>query len=293
MAGVKLVIKGVSQTLDTSTNDQGEYKVTGLASGDYDVFPQLPDSLGAVAWHDTVDRFGSYSGHQPVSLSDRGCAEMSFSVQFSGIVSGKVVSANGDPAKDIQVNLAKEDDGEKEWSAWTDEEGRYEFHMVQPGSYLLGFNLRWSPNKDDPYPKTFYPGVRDRSEAALITVGEGEKAKGYDLTLPSPLKERELKVTVAWPDGRPATGASVDFEMSEGTTLGERATTDAKGVVSIKVFDNYRYIIYANGERGKNKDVHSEPIEILINEKLKPLNFILSRSGYGYEDKEALKRKTP
>jgi Carboxypeptidase regulatory-like domain len=293
MAGVKVLIKGANQSFEAVTNDAGEYRVADLPPGDYDAFPDLPDKLGAISSHDTVDRFGSYSGHKPVRLSERGCAEMSFSVQFSGLVSGKVTDAKGQPVKEVHLNLAREEDAEKEWSAWTDEDGRYEFHLVQPGNYLLGFNLRWAPDKDDPYPKTYYPGVKDRSEAALITVGDGTKHKGYDLTLPARLSDRLVKVTVVWPDGRPAVDASVNYETTEGygTSLGARGTTDAKGVVAIRFFDSYRYVIFAEVDQRNNKYVHSEPIEILVDKNTKALKLILAKPGSGYEAARIFKTK--
>lgn len=292
MAGVKILIKGAGQTFEAVTNASGEYRITGLPAGEYDVFPQLPDNLGAIASRDTVDRHGSYSGHKPITLSDRACGEMSFSVQFSGVVSGKIVDAKGEPGKEVQVNLVLADEPDKEWSAWTDDEGRYEFHMVQPGNYLLGLNLKWAPDKDDPYRRTYYPGVSDKSEAALIVMGEGEKLKGYDLTLPPRLVERELKVTVVWPDGKPAAGASVRAEITEGTSLGETVNTDENGIAVLKLFDKYRYILLAVGDR-REKDVHADPVELLVGKDMKPLRFVLNHRGYGYEKVRALKEKSP
>lgn len=46
------------------------------------------------------------------------------------------------------MNLQAEENEERYWYTWTDKEGRYEFPLVQPGNYLLGFNLRWAPDKD-------------------------------------------------------------------------------------------------------------------------------------------------
>lgn len=292
MAGVKILIKGAGQTFEAVTNASGEYRITGLPAGEYDAFPQLPPNLGAIAGRDTVDRHGSYSGHKPITLSERSCGEMSFSVQFSGVVGGKIVDAKGEPGKEVQVNLVLADEPDKEWSAWTDDEGRYEFHMVQPGNYLLGLNLRWAPDKHDPYRRTYYPGVNDKSEAALIVMGEGEKLKGYDLTLPPRLVERELSVTVVWPDGKPAAGATIRFEMNEGTSLGEAVKTDEKGMAVINLFDKYRYILLATGER-REKDVHADPVELLVGKDMKPVRFVLNHQGYGYEKVRALKEKSP
>jgi hypothetical protein len=214
-------------------------------------------------------------------------------VQFSGVVSGRVVDDKGEPAKELQVNLALADNVEKQWSAWTDAEGNYEFHMVQPGNYLFGVNLRWAPDKDEPYRRTYYPGVSEKSEAGLIVMAEGEKLKGYDLTLPPRLVEREVKVLVVWPDGKPAGGASVRAEMSEATTSAERVVTDEKGFAVIKLFENHRYIVIASTERNNSKDVHGDPVELLAEKEMKPLKFVLNKEGYGYEKVDALKRKPP
>lgn len=291
MSGIKIVVKGAGGTFEAVTNEAGEYRITGLPAGEYDAFPQLPPHLGAIASHDTVDRFGSYSGHKPIALSDRSCADMSFGVQFSGVVSGKVVDDKGEPAKEVHINLALAENAEKYWSAWTDEEAHYEFHMVQPGNYLVGVNLRWAPDRDDPYRRTYYPGVNDKSEAGLIVMGEGERLKGYDLTLPPRLVEREVQVMVVWPDGKPVSGASVRAEVSEATTSRESAHTDEKGMAVIKLFENYRYIVIASTDRSNSRDVHADPIELVVEKDMKQLRFVLNRPGYGGDKVDALKRK--
>jgi len=290
MAGVKILVTGAGRATETTTNDAGEYRVTGLPPGDYDVFPQLPANLGAVSNRDNQDNIGRFTGRTPVRLADRSCGQLSFTVQFSGVISGKVVDANGEPVKEAELNLVSGDDDEKQWWAWTDKEGVYEFRMVQPGSYLLGFNLMWAPDKDDPYPKTFYPGVKTRSEAALIIVGEGEKLKGYDMTLPPRLQERQLKVTVVWPDGKPATNATVQYEANEISSLSSRVNTSDKGMAVVGLFENHYYIVYAYIE---HKKIHSAPIEVFAGKKLKPIRLVLAQEGNLYDEKEALRRKSP
>ena len=47
----------------------------------------------------------------------------------------------------------------------------------------------------------------------------------------------------------------------------------------------------ASTERG-DKDVHGEPVELLVEKEMKPLKFVLNQPGYGYEKIEALKRKS-
>jgi hypothetical protein len=290
LAGVKVTITGEGKTVETRTNEKGEYRVTGLPAGSYDAFPELPDKLGAISSRDQKDNFGRFTGREPIRLADRSCGEFSFMVQFNGKVSGKVVDAAGEPVKEVQVNLLSGENADAYWYTWTDTEGHYDFVNVQPGTYLLGFNLKWAPDKNDPYPKTFYPGVKTRSEASLLTVGEGEKLKGYDMTLPPRLTERQLKVEVVWPDGRPAVGATVDYEASEGTSNGERIDIDAKAAGVLPLFDNRRYIIYASAERN-GTNFYSTPIEVLVDKTLKPLRLVLAKEGYPYREANALKRK--
>ena len=291
MAGVKIIVTGEGRSFETTTDANGQFKLTGLSPGGYDAYPELPNNLGSTSTRDKEDKFGRFLNRDPVRLADRGCREVNFTVQFNGSVSGRVVDAEGKPAKEIQVSLVSGDDGDKDWWTWTDEEGRYEFPMVQPGSYLLGFNLRWVPDKDDPYPKTFYPGVKTRSEAALLTLGEGEKLKGYDMTLPIKLTTRQVTATVVWPDGSPAVNVDVRYEISEGTSPGESVKTDKQGRAVLTLFENYSYIVLGSTERNNN-DVHSAPIEIVVNKHLKPFKLVLNQDGYGEDEKEALKRKS-
>ena len=110
------------------------------------------------------------------------------------------------------------------------------------------------------------------------------------MTLPPRLEQRQLKVTVVWPDGRPALDMEVHFEVNDATDMGERIKTNEKGIAIIKLFENHHYIIYADAERN-NKDVHSAPIEVFVDGSLKPVKLVLSKDGYSYADKDKLKRK--
>lgn len=292
MAGVKVVVTGEGKTLETLTDEKGEYSVTGLPAGEYDTFPQLPEGLGAVSNRDKRDDSGRFAGREPLRLVERGCGELSFAIQFDGRVSGRVVDAAGEPAKEVQVNLLSGEDSDKAWYTSTDKEGRYEFVLLQPGSYLLGINLRWAPDEKNPYPKSFYPGVKTRTEASLLTVGEGERLKGYDMTLPPRLRERQVNVTVVWPDGKPAGEAGVSYSMTDAKSFGARVETNDQGVAVLTLFENHNYLVYANGRRSE-KAFHTPPVEVLVDNTLKPLKLILSKEGYGYDDDEKPTPKTP
>ena len=68
--------------------------------------------------------------------------------------------------------------------------------------------------------------------------------------------------------------------------------TDENGMAVIKLFDKYRYVVLAIGER-REKDVHADPVEVLVGKDMKPLRFVLNHQGYGYEKVQAIKEKSP
>lgn len=100
-------------------------------------------------------------------------------------------------------------------------------------------------------------------------------------------------MTVFWPDGKPAVDAIVSAEPSEATSFPDQTTTDEKGSAIIKLFERYRYIVIARAEVADRKEVHADPVEVLVERDTKPLRFVLNRSGYGDEKVDALKRKPP
>ena len=292
MAGIKVTIEGVGARHQLFTDNQGQYRMPGLAQGDYDVRLDLPPNLAAISRGDTVDRFGSYSGHKKLKVVDRGCIENNFTVRSNGRVGGRLTEADGKPVKEMKVDLVKIGDPEKGWSAWTDANGKYEFRMVQPGEYFLGINLEWVPDDRYPYPRLYYPGVAEDSTAKTIAVGDGEKLSGLDLILPPRLEERTVVGTVMLMDGRPAVGARVFFELRDepGKSLPKNAAVDADGKFSLSLFTGRAYIIYADADQGNFTYVHSAAIELTAGEKSSPIQFVLSQPGSGIQNSRIMRK---
>jgi hypothetical protein len=292
MAGIKVTIEGVGARYDLFTDYQGQYRTTGLAPGDYDVRLDLPANLGAISRGDTVDRFGSYSGHEKAKVFDRGCTENNFTVQSNGRVGGRLTDARGKPLKEMRVDVVKADDPEKGWAAWTDADGRYEFRMVQPGRYFLGINLEWVPDDRYPYSRMYYPGVTDETLAKAIVVGDGDKLDGIDLVLPPRLVNHTFEGAVTWLDGRPAVGARVFFELRDdpGRSLPKIAIVDSEGKFSLSLFIGHVYVIYASIDKGSQDYVHSEAIELSPGEKTGSIHLILNQQGIGIENGRIMRK---
>ena len=285
MVGLKVIVEGESRRFEVVTDKTGEYQKAGLPPGNYDVRLELPDHLGVIAQYDTVDRFGSYSGHDKLKVADRGCVRNDFSVWLDGRIGGRVTDAQGKPVKEAQIDLMVVGDADKAWSAWSDADGRYEFRRVQPGHYLLGINLSWVPKPESPYPRTYYPDTSEAAQAKVIAVGEGTRLNSYDIVLPAQFKERTLEGVVVWPDGRTAIGALVLYELADhpGKSLPQNVRTDANGRFSLKLFEGQKYLVYARTQTDQHEDMHAEALDIIPTASAEPVKFVLAKPGSGYE----------
>lgn len=293
MVGVKVIIEGARVRRELFTDADGRYGANGLPEGEYDVRLDIPANLASISRGDTADRYGTYSGHEKTRVYDRGCIRNDFGVQSNGRIGGKLTDAAGKPIKELIVDLVNVAAADKGWFAVTDSEGRYEFRMVQPGRYLLGVNLQQVPDDQNPYSRTYYPGVVEEDKATVIDVGDGEKIEGLNLVLTSQLIERAVVGVATWPDGRPANGARVFFELRDepGRSRPKQAEAGADGSFSLSLFDGRAYVIFAHVEAENSKYVHSKALELTPGDATNPIRLILSEPGSGIENTRIMKGK--
>src|ERR1017187_4302126 len=106
-------------------------------------------------------------------------------------ISGRVTDATGQPIEHVPVHLTAKAvrDGRKRWEArgqqQTDEDGRYRFANLMPGTYYLAAGpgrdeTRILPGAERPktgYPSIYYPGGPDLASAAPIQLAAGQHAE--------------------------------------------------------------------------------------------------------------------
>ena len=285
LAGIRVVINGPGGSRrELFTDAEGRYEITNLRPGKYKVRAELPAQYYRGGYED-----------DGVEIADRGCAELSFAAIPNGAVTGRVVSAEGEPVAKVNVVLLRADAegflslNHEVGSADTDEkEGRFEIEQVPPGEYVLGINLTWAPKAATPYPPTFYPGVSQRAEATVIEVSLGERVPELLLRLPPPLVERRVSGVVVWPDGTPAVGAEVhlaDVNHPGYTASGWDNKTDAEGRFTLTGFDGVTYWVHANAPRFPSKPynesgmTHAEPPRVQLTTDTYGLRLVLTSEG--------------
>lgn len=285
LAGITVTVRDArGRRREVVTGGDGRYELAGLSPGEYEVSAALPDYYHR----------GERDAHK-IRIQDRGCAEASFSAIPDGRLAGQVVDAEGKPVPNARVVLIRakaeaplsmHDEVDSEYVR-DDPRGRFEFEQLPPGEYLLGLNVTFSPDAEQPYPPTFYPGVSDRALATVVKLGMGQKLKGYVLRLPPRLAERSVQGVVVWPDGSPAAGAKVELtdERHPGWTANGTAETDAHGRFTLTGYDGVTYRVHASADRFPaaphqgRQPMHAEPPAVTLTGAAPGVRLVLTSEG--------------
>src|SRR5688500_1226388 len=116
-----------------------------------------------------------------------------------GVISGRVLDEDGDPAGGARLSLFKQvyHNGRKQWErpmasgAITSETGEYRFSSLTPGRYLLRAEISRTVNnhygdRDRPamyYVPAYYPNAASEQAASPVLVGVGADIRGIDIRL--------------------------------------------------------------------------------------------------------------
>jgi hypothetical protein len=288
-AGLEVAAQTGKRLFKTTTNADGRYEFRNLPPGQYRVY--LWDEVNQEIWKQGI----VWGTRYELGLSAGpkfNCTGADFSVRPKARVSGKVFDHEGRPLREARVSATlaagayKDDDRvsfKSEISDYTEQDGSYVLDGLPPGRYLVGVNIDHTPEGRRPFAPTYYPGVREKSAAAVVIISEKEKLEGYDLHLSLPLPEHGITVRVLMPDGRPAKGARVLLEDSEfyGTYPGYPVSTNGEGVATLNGFGERKYWLHAAvGNYGDEASMHAEPVELAPSTITEAVTLVVNSSGY-------------
>lgn len=279
LSGITVKIEGERRTLDAMTDDKGNYEIVGLAPGKYKVYPELPDYY----------RQNEYFVRK-VEINDRGCAQEDFFAQNDSQIVGRVFRPDGTVMSKANVELIPAEGALTRRSideTWANENGKYELREIAPGRYLLGINITSSPSKESPFPRTFYPGVTDRSQAGVIEIGRGQKLTNIDIRLTENLIERSVSGFVVYADGSLASNVDIhleDVNRPGWCVNGCDYRTDSQGQFALKGYDGYTYRVMsladANSPGNAQKaNIYGESPTFTLSADKEGLKLTLSKPG--------------
>jgi hypothetical protein len=190
---------GQGQDLPQAKTDaEGKYRITDVPLGSYFVTPVAPVYVAPGA-----GRLAFAS--DPVVITGGETIEgIDFSLVRGGVVTGKVVDAEGRPVIEQTVTLQNADQSAQRGfpgfaaggrSGRTDDRGIYRIYGVAAGRYYVsvGAQQRLTAYStvmgQQAYKQTFYPDAADSSQATVVEVAEGEEVGHIDITVGNTVEE--------------------------------------------------------------------------------------------------------
>jgi hypothetical protein len=264
LANVKVIMEGPG-TYEAVTDAKGQYRVEGVTPGEYTVRAQAPPGLAARGPDRTA------------KVVDRGCAEISFWLESSSGLSGRVLNPQGLPVANAEIFLVSAD--KERWrgyfdAAYADKEGNYAFKLIPPGRYVLIIRYDGTTSQTRPFPPMYYPGVADKTQAEILTFKEGATFANHDLKVPPLPAEYDVRGSVVWADGTPAKGARIAY-MVGGDAVVYGVQTNETGEFSFKAYEGLKLSISAQMNRENRQSISSPAVTITVEAGAAPLKFVL------------------
>jgi hypothetical protein len=222
----------------STTGPDGVYSFYDVRAGEYQFTADLPE--GVVLTHR-----GTVSGLASFRIPAGACYEFNVDALPTGRIEGSVLGPDGKPLQLASLELYRLGSYENSKSGlWTFQgsQGSFVFDHIGSGKYIIVYNR---PNRIDPnapFPRTFYPGVLNVSEAEPVTMKEGQVVK-VRFELQHPVPTRVLHVHLEWKDGKPPGSVFVMAKADKGDN--PAATVAGDGVYDFTLLRSARYTISA------------------------------------------------
>lgn len=203
LAGVTITLRTAAfgnQAQDlpqAKTDNDGNYRITGVPMGNYFVTPVAPVY--------TVPGAGRLTAaNEPVVITGSDTIEgIDFSLVPGGVITGRVTDTDGRPIIEQGMSLQNVDQTTQQGGPRTvapgnfrtDDRGVYRIYGVPEGHYIVsvGSQQRASAsaiiNGQQAYQQTFHPDTADASQAAVVEVAEGAEVSNVDITVGRALDE--------------------------------------------------------------------------------------------------------
>jgi hypothetical protein len=239
LPGARIRVKGSSGSVNVTADRDGFYEVAGLPPDDYSLeLLDIPGTQSAVN-----------GAVKKKELLGKKLVWKDLYLFWDGAIQGRIRDLSGEPAE-LGLHIERADgviEAESSKNSWTNDKGAFSFPLLPPGRYIMRINED-GPRAEAPYAPQYYPSSAGPEGAHVFEVGEGRHIRNVDFVLRR-LDERNLRVRVGWPDGRPADGASVRiaYEHTDLYDRGGRYGTDVdqNGIGDITLFSGSHIRVWA------------------------------------------------
>jgi hypothetical protein len=236
---IKLKLRSKDDRFATSTGNDGVYTFYDVHAGEYIFSADLPARF-------EFTQKTLHGGLPPFRIPNGACYEYNVNALPTGKIRGSVLGPDKKPLRNASVELyraGRYDDSRPGLWAFQASKGEFEFDHIGPGEYILVFNRTNRLDPNSPFPRTFYPGSRDVSEAKFIKLKDGQQLLKADIHLRDGYPTRTIRVRLEWPDGRPPGEVTVMAKADQGENPAAEKLAD--GVYQFTLLESSHYIISA------------------------------------------------
>ena len=232
-------------TVQTKTNRDGAYEVYNLPPGKYSVSITVPKgwridfpvSAGLPPRRNRTEAELASRDETAVELLRNGGVSVDFVLEADTRLSGRMLDAKGEPITGVCIDLepweGRGENGARFFDCSKDG-GAFQMEMIPPGKYWLVARDEIKVNQLKSESTLYYPGVRDRNNAKIVSIEPGKYVEHLDITLPSDEKRYQFTGRMQFADGVPVPSATVTFSSSQhGYT--ETTETSADGSFHLAV----------------------------------------------------------
>ena len=236
----RVVVSGTGRSQAASTDEQGRYRITGLAAGSYTVTAAKSGYVDGAFGQRRSLRSGS-----PVELTDgQQATNVDLKLARGGVVTGHVLDEEGEPLARALVTVLRQQyvRGEKQLTPagndQTDDRGQYRVFGLPPGDYFVSATaggieqiLRQAIGpfggvdqapESTGYAPTYYPGVVTAADAMKVKVAAAQELGSIDFQV--------QVVQLATVKGVVAGGSAMVSLIPEDGTIGRAAAAiDGRG----------------------------------------------------------------
>jgi hypothetical protein len=265
--GVTVGLRKTSQMLPMEktyrgvTDQEGVYRIANVPAGTYEIAPAAPAYVATEA--------NGPRGKNVIVAEDEDVEDINFSLVRGGVITGKIVDADGHPLLQQSVFLYRATDFQQQplrqvfsaHSVQTDDRGIYRFFGLPAGRYKVAsgrgdetYTGNYYELSRVVYKQVFHPDATDQAKATIVEVREGSEAANVDITMGVPMQTYNVSGRVIDGDkGTPVPNIRFAFQRRAGERFefaDFTAVSNANGDFLIEGLQTGRYgiMLFGNTE---------------------------------------------
>jgi hypothetical protein len=238
LPNVPIRLRSQYDRFTATTGPDGVYSIYDVRAGEYQFTADLPKGV-------ELTHRGMARELESFKIPDGACYEFNIDALPTGYIEGSVVGPDGNPLSLASLELYRAGAYDASRSGlWTFQgaKGTFDFDHIGPGQYIMVYNRPNRMDPNNPFPRSFYPGVADVAEAKPIEIKEGELVK-VKFQLHNPYPTRVLRVHLKWDNGKPPGSVYVTAKADKGENPAARLVGD--GVYEFTLLQSAHYTLSA------------------------------------------------